>query len=254
MQTVALLAAITSLIAAVGTLLLFTVLTLRGKRVSPATDALPARRSDVLSDARSCLQVALRIIARALPTDTSDDPSRPARQLVNLLQAEPELAFAEVVDDRVFSGIESTTPATTVWIVTTDEKIEFDYPEAGVSFSNVVLGNLRRGVDYRYMVVDTPSARVRAAKLANFVEEIGLDDKLRIRFLPMSSGLEQAASCDELVVFEVQDRPELYYLLPGSGRPGVSQRWIKASDRRAGERITNLRTIWELDAMEADRK
>jgi hypothetical protein len=202
--------------------------------------------NDVLADPRSCLQAALEVFDDAVVDGGSrGDAQRKAVQLVHLIASCPQLIYSEVIDDRVLLEIERSTSAQNVWIVSTDESIEFEYPGPAVAFSGTVWDNLHRGVLYKYLVVDSATTRERAKKLMELIEEGGQDDKLQVRFLPERYWTKLRETSDELVLFEASDTTEMFYRFPTT-TPGASRKWVKAHDDDSQARLRDLRTTWSM--------
>lgn len=248
MDTLALIAALLTLAAGAITAL-FAAFSLRHwrKNVQARMEG-PAAIWDpqVLADPRSGLQASLEVFDDAIPSSEQlTDAQRKASQLVHLLKGCPLLVIEEVIDDHVLLKVEGSTLARTVWIVSTDESIEFEYPGPAVAFSGVVLDNLRRGVLYRYFVMETATTRERARKLVELTRGEGFEDQLQIRFLPDRYWAKLRDSADELIVFESEDAGEMFYRFPAATPDGV-RKWIKApiSDSRA--RLWDLQTTWEM--------
>lgn len=228
----------------------------RKKALRSGRDHDRERRSlspDVLADPRSCLQVGLTIFDQALQQKASGHTSKAARQLLNLLRASPLLVFSEIIDDHVLAKVENTTSAKRVWIVSSDESIEFEYPAPGTSFVGAVFNNLERGVIYRYLVPDTDNTRVRAMRLEELAKERGLEQRLQIRFLPDRYWIGLRSNTDQMVVFDGEDSAETYYLFPGSGVCGTVRRWIRAPFDDAESNVRDMDASWQLAAV-SDRQ
>ncbi len=244
MDTLSLAVAILALLAGLFTVLAAVSLRLGRKRSKPAEES--HFDPGALADPRSGLQSALVVLDEVLVTDDEGaDARRVGMQLVQLLRNCPSLAFAEVIDDRALWGIENSTSAKCVWIVSTDETIEFEYP-SGVSFSGVVLDNLRRGISYRYFVMETDTTRMRAEKLVDLVRKEGLDDRLQIRFLPDRYWEKLRDSADELIAFESKGVGEMFYRLPVLTVSDGMRKWITMTGPESGARIRDLSATWEL--------
>jgi hypothetical protein len=214
-------------------------------RTAPTSES--GTESDLLTDPRSCFQVALTSLDYAIrPTSNGDSGERASRQLVNLLRASPRVIFSEVVDDRTLVRVEQVTAAKCIWIISSNESIEFEYSEPDVSFSPVVMGNLERGISYRYLVIDTRTTRDRARRLTDLVREKDLDERLQIRFLSSTywAGLER--NTDEIIVFDGPAATDMFYLFPGSTQSGGMRRWIRAPRKDAERQSREVLSTWEL--------
>lgn len=200
----------------------------------------------VLADPRSCLQWTLGVLSDAM--ELGEDglaANRQASQVVQLLKGCPQLAISEVIDDHALLGIERATKAQTVWIVSTDESIEFEYPGTAVAFSGAVIDNLRRGINYRYFVMDTATTRERTTKLMQLIRGNELDDKLQIHFLPDSYWERLRSSTDELILFASDDASEAFYRFP-TPTDEETRRWVKAPSEDATSRLRDLQATWEI--------
>jgi hypothetical protein len=245
-NTLALLAAALGLVAALGSVVVVT-LTDRRRTLRPSRSVDSRAAVAVLDDQRSCFQMAMDAIAKAIHRETDEHVRRAAGQLVNLLTASPSLIFSEVIDDETLARIERGTDASVIWIVTSNEAIEFEYPDPVTSFSPIVLDNVKRDITYRYLVVDTATARERSSRIKSLASEGGQAERLQIRFLPERYWRALERNTDELIVFDRgPGGSQMYYVFPGTATPGLVRRWIEAPLRDAEARVVDLRATWEL--------
>jgi hypothetical protein len=248
MDTVALILAVVALLAASASVPV-SLLVQRSRRSHPSTvdDKPPSPyRAEVLTDPRSFLQEALETLDEAVPVDGDGLHASPSRQIINLMRTSPLLVFSEVVDDRVIARVESASTATRIWIITSDEWIEFEYPDSGVSFSPVVLDNMRNGRVYRYLVHDTSTTRRRAARLNGLVATYGLSDRFEIRFLTNRYFAGLGQTTEQLFILDEEPAPRMYYLFPGTNVARGARRWIAAPASDAQARLSEVQASWDL--------
>jgi hypothetical protein len=192
--------------------------------------------SEVLVDSRSFLQSALRTLSMHLESGT-DESRVAAQRVVRLLSGSPVLAASVVLSDSQLSKIEEDMQSGTVWIVTSNEAIEFAYPTVGGQFSSIIESNIARGVDYHYLVIDSPKARERRISISEDFPHIG------IRLLDPVYWNEAARAVDEYVIYSVtENEADGYYLYPASN----PRRWIKMDPSSAVARLHDAEAQWSL--------
>src|SRR5882724_1118424 len=194
--------------------------------------------ADLLLSQQSVIQQTLNSFEAFLTTG-SDESRSTAGRLTRLLRAAPVLAGSAVLSDNELSVVEETEPWARVWSVSASDSIEFEYPAVGPSFAPVVLHNLGRGVQYRYLVPWSDRAVERADMITTEYAEI------EVRFLDDDYLREFVTTLDDLVVYESADpsiRPHrAYYLYPGS----EPRRWITADQKSALNRLHDVRQVWK---------
>jgi hypothetical protein len=200
---------------------------------------LHALLRDTLLDQRSLMQHALETMDDYLRTPTPEAQATSAR-LVLLLKSAPWLVASTVLTDNELSHLEADADWSIVWTVSDNDSIEFEYPAVGPSYAPIVLGNLARGVRYRYLVPESRRALDRARVL------VSEHANLEVRFLDDDYWRNFASTVDELVVYESSDPAELphqaYYLYPGS----EPRRWIAADRTGSQYRLHDVHQAWSL--------
>jgi len=176
----------------------------------------------------------------SLPSGRDVDACRVA---ITLLLESPAVSLSEVIDERRLLALEKKTNAKTVWIISPDQVIEFEYAET-VSFSSAVLANLERGIKYRYLVRDTAPTRRRADELQAFLADLGLSDTLEVRFRPDEYWNVLGRRTEEFVLFEEPQQLVLFYRFPAFG--AVDGRWVMAPSADAASRLADLCATWAL--------
>jgi len=197
--------------------------------------------ADVLGDQRSFLQAAVRTMTLSLDS-TADEARDAARKVARLLSSTPILAVSPVISDNELSGIERQVVSDIIWIVTSNEAIEFAYPTLGGEFSAVIEQNVRRGIEYRYLVADSPRARERRRSI---IEDYG---GIEVRLFDRVYWRDADRAVDEYVIYQARDERKSskatgYYLYPGSN----PRRWIKMDDQSAYARLHDAEAQWVLN-------
>lgn len=198
--------------------------------------------SAVLLDQRSFLQAAFRTLSLYIDTET-EEARNSARKIVRLLTSTPILVASPVISDKELSTFERETQAKVIWIVTSNEAIEFAYPTLGGEFSGIITNNVQRGIQYRYLVADSPRARERQRSIVEDFEGI------EVRILDRIYWSDSDRAVDEYVIYgSSEDRgiPEVvgYYQYPGSN----PRRWIKMDKQSATARLRDAEAQWVLSA------
>lgn len=244
--TLSLVLASSGLLAVIGTLAMMLRWRHRSASVAHLANSMDPMAAALL-DSRSCYQTALNMVRVALVGRLAVEPDLDAcRRAVRLMLESPSVCFSEVLDERRLLAIERSTAASTVWIVSPDQVIEFEYAES-VSFSSAVLANLRRGIRYHYLVRDTKATRARAVEVAKFLEDLDLGESLEIRFRGDEYWNTLGERTEELVLFESADGARLYYRFPAFG--AVSGRWVAAPAEDAPLWLADLKAVWSIAAM-----
>jgi len=194
--------------------------------------------ADLLLSQQSVIQQTLSSFEAFLATG-SDEARSTAERLTRLLRAAPLLAGSTVLSDNELSVVEETEAWARVWSVSASDSIEFEYPAVGPSFAPIVLRNLGRGVQYRYLVPWSDRSIERAEMITSEYAEI------EVRFLDDDYLREFVTTLDGLVVYESAD-PSIhphsaYYLYPGS----EPRRWITADRKSALNRLHDVRQVWK---------
>ncbi|WP_249997993.1 helix-turn-helix transcriptional regulator [Actinoplanes sp. M2I2] len=190
-----------------------------------------------LLGAQTVIQQVLNTFGTFLATGTDESRSASER-LTKLLRSAPVLVGSHVLSDNELYLVETQDAWKRVWSLSTDDSIEFEYPVTGPSFAPVVVHNLDRGVQYRYLVPYTERAVERAQVITNEYQGI------EIRFFDNDYLREFASTLDELIVYEPSDpgrRPGVYYLYPGSD----PRRWIRADRHSAANRLHDVQQLWK---------
>ncbi|MGN6258532.1 MAG: hypothetical protein ACTHN3_12415 [Solirubrobacterales bacterium] len=216
-----------------------------GRRFSNSRTHGEESESRVLADQRSCFQETLTFLHRALSDSEEWEESHDAAiDLIELLKASPRLSFAEVIDDRVLLSIEQSTQASHIWVVQSDESIEFEYPTTAVTFSGAVFENLERGVVYRYLVAQTDTTRNRARRIFDIVSKGGFEDQMEIRFLPAPYWEQMwAGKSAGWVAYGSGKNLSLFYRFPPLGSEPL-RKWIRVPPQEAATRLYDLETMW----------
>lgn len=188
-------------------------------------------RASVLHDARSFFVTALTEMQRDLASE------RTAR-LAALLLSVPELSAFPVISDRELARRESAlSQGDVVWILTRDENIEFNYGAGSGDFANVVAENLKRNVEYRYLIPRSTESEERSLIIR--------DDfpKLRVRLFDPSLIEPIFALCDEYVIYQsVRGAPTGYILFPD----GQTRRWVQMDPDSLRHRLGDADKMWSL--------
>jgi hypothetical protein len=196
---------------------------------------------NVLNDQRSFFQSALRTMTLFLESG-SDENLASAKKVVRLLTSTPTLAASPVISDGELSRLEGETEANIIWIVTSNESIEFAYPSPGGEFSAVTLQNVQRGIEYRYLVADSPRAQERRSAIVEDFRGI------QIRLFDDAGWSDADRAADEYILYSSSEtRNDIsvtgYYLYPRSN----PRRWIRMDDDSAYARLRDAETQWELN-------
>lgn len=213
---------------------------IRKEGTSKVARQTPNISTDVLGDQRSFFQAALRTIISSIESSTEETRDS-ARKVVRLLTSTPILAASPVISDKELSNFESKTRVGVIWIVTNNAAIEFAYPTLGGEFSAIITRNVRRGIDYRYLVADSQRARERRQSIVEDFEGI------HVRLFDRIYWSDADRAVDEFVIYgssEDGKAPETigYYLYPGSN----PRRWIKMDDQSADARLHDAEAQWKL--------
>jgi hypothetical protein len=198
--------------------------------------------ANVLSDQRSFFQSALRTMTLFLESG-SDETLDSGKKVVRLLTSTPLLAASPVISDNELSRFESETEAHIIWIVTSNESIEFSYPSPGGEFSAVILQNVQRGIEYRYLVADSPRVQERRRSIVEDFRGI----QIRLFDDAYWRGADRAA--DEYVLYSSSKAEKSaqvvgYYLYPRSN----PRRWIRMDDESAYARLHDTEAQWALSS------
>jgi hypothetical protein len=229
----------------------FTVRRHASGAAAAAPSASPAPgKAGALADPRSCFQASLELISDTLDaaSEARSELAHTAalamrsRMIVRLLEASPAIAFSSVIADRTLADIERVINAKHVWIVSADESIEFEYADPSISFSGVVFDNLRRGVEYRYLSIDTPAARDRAHRVLALIDAEGLAERFAVRFLSTDFWSKLHAFTETVVIFDGA-RSDVFYLFPDVT---PIRRWVQAPEQDAKSRTEDVRATWDL--------
>lgn len=196
--------------------------------------------TNVLNDQRSFFQSALRTMILSLESG-SDETLASAKKVVRLLTSTPQLTASPVISDAELSRLEGEVEADIIWIVTSNESIEFAYPSPGGEFSAVTLQNTKRGIEYRYLVADSPRAQERRRAIVEDFRGI------QIRLFDDADWSDTDRAADEYILYssnEARNRISVtgYYLYPRSN----PRRWIRMDDESAYARLRDVETQWEL--------
>jgi hypothetical protein len=258
MSVIVTVSALLALVAAGVTLVYAVTVRSRATKLGPVgSSAVVARleqdpaTAGALADRRSCFQVSLQLISDALDEAIAGHLSRAeqsalarrTRMILNLLDASPAISLSFVIEDRILADLERTTTADCVWIISPDESIEFEYPDPTTSFSGVVLENLRRGVRYRYLSINTDATRDRAHRLLALTKGQAEQGQFQIRFLSPDYWATLRTFTDEIVLFTQPEAATAFYRFP-DGKP--ARRWVQAPRADAKLRADDIRATWEL--------
>ena len=195
---------------------------------------------DALLDQRSFLQAALRSMVLQLESGTSVTRDA-AERTVRLILGNPLLVASPVLPDVELSRLERNTRAEVIWIVTSNEAIEFAYSNLSGTFSSVVIDNLSRGVVYRYLVPRSERSERRRALMSQDYPGI------EVRLMNPDDWSREERLVDEYVIYDSRrgdDRAVAtgYYLYPASS----PRRWIRMDPETAFARLRDLEAQWEL--------
>jgi hypothetical protein len=212
------------------------------KRVIESTPPQIYIDAAILLDQRSFLQATLRTMALYLEAGTAETRD-PTRKVVRLLVSTPILVASPVISDQELSIIERDTQASVIWIVTSNESIEFAYPSLGGEFSAIIAQNVQRGIQYRYLVADSPRARERRRSIVEDFEGI------QVRLFDRIYWSDSDRAVDEYVIYGLIEGGSPsetvgYYQYPGSN----PRRWIKMDSQSAIARLRDAEAQWVLSA------